>query len=64
MNWQKTNPKWTQRMEQIISDLRRREQSRAVVQGKVWHRGEPLSDVDPELAEFITKKDVTANTWR
>ncbi len=63
--WHKDfNNKLLRKMKQIQREVRQHEESKAVVQGKIWKRGEPLSNVDKELEEFITEKDVTANIYR
>ncbi len=63
--WHKDfNNKLLRKMKQIQREVRQHEESKAVVQGRIWRRGEPLSNVDKELAEFITGKDQTANTYR
>ncbi len=65
MSWIKDfNNLLTKKMNKVHREVVQHERSIMIREGKEWRRGEPLSDVDKELAEFITEKDVTANIYR
>jgi hypothetical protein len=56
--------KLDEKVEAVILEVREHEESKAVVNGKTWRRGEPLSGVEEKLARDITKMDPSAWTWR